>query len=236
MIKTVLSLFDSTGNWCRPFEQAGWNVVQLDLSHGDDIRELSAKWFLEGLLQQYPTIDGILAAPPCTDFARSGATHWARKDADGTTAAAVELVYQTLRAVDFLQPDFWVVENPVGRIERLVPELGGRRLIFDPCEYGGWTGPDAYDLGRLDALATMTPEQMGAEDVELVKRVNAYTKKTILWGNFRQPEKKPVPAIRTNAWGSWLMSYGGKSARTKAARSVTPEGFARAFAAAQLAV
>jgi hypothetical protein len=56
-----------------------------------------------------------------------------------------------------------------------------------------------------------------------------YTKKTLLWGDFREPVKTPVEPIKVCSQGSWLMQLGGKSARTKSLRSVTPCGFARAF-------
>ena len=56
-----------------------------------------------------------------------------------------------------------------------------------------------------------------------------YTKKTLLWGRFRLPMKRPVLAERVCSQGSWLMQLGGKSARTKELRSRTPQGFARAF-------
>ena len=65
-MKTILSLFDFTGEWARPFERAGWNVLQMDLKHGDDAGTLTAAWILENICQGY-VVDGILAAPPCTD-------------------------------------------------------------------------------------------------------------------------------------------------------------------------
>ena len=33
----------------------------------------------------FDTVYGILAAPPCTDFAGSGAQYWKTKDEDGRT-------------------------------------------------------------------------------------------------------------------------------------------------------
>ena len=55
---------------------------------------------------------------------------------------------------------------------------------------------------------------------------DTYTKKTCLWGNFKEPQKDPVIPVQ----GSKMhLKYGGKSARTKEMRSITPEGFARAF-------
>ena len=57
-----------------------------------------------------------------------------------------------------------------------------------------------------------------------------YTKKTCLWGNFNTHlERNPVEPVRVSPQGSWIMSLGGKSARTKRLRSITPPGFAQAF-------
>lgn len=53
-----------------------------------------------------------------------------------------------------------------------------------------------------------------------------YTKKTCLWGRFNVPVANPVePVEGSKMWAR----YGGKSEATKAARSETPMGFARAF-------
>jgi glutathione S-transferase len=230
--RTLLSLFDHSGEWSRPFAEAGWNVLQVDLKHGDDIRQFSAKWLLENVLQGYDTIDGILAAPPCTDFTVSAARHWKKQDATGSTACSIELVRQTLRTVDFLKPAFWAIENPAGRIAALVPGVGGRKMVWDPCDFAGWTSPTAKDLARLEKLRKKNlhaGDTFSKEDVDLVKRINAYTKRTVLYGDFNALQKRRIEPVNTSKWGSWLQSLGGKSAKTKELRSVTPAGFARAF-------
>lgn len=233
--KTLLSLFDASGHWCRPFEDAGWNIVQADLQHGDDLALWSATTLLDDVLSRFDTIDGLLAAPPCTDFTVSGAQYWSAKDADGRTDSSVHLVRQVLRCVDFLQPDFWALENPVGRISRMVPSLGAPLLSFDPWEYAGWTDPTRADLARLDAMRARGPAgPFTAEEVSLVRDVGAYTKRTLLWGSFRLPVRRPVEPVATSTQGSWLQSLGGKGAETKFLRSLTPTGFSLAFAAAQL--
>jgi len=53
-----------------------------------------------------------------------------------------------------------------------------------------------------------------------------YTKKTLLWGQFTEPIRTPVEP--TEGSKLWSM-YGGKSAHTKEMRSITPNGFAKAF-------
>lgn len=226
----VLSLFDFSGNWARAFETLGWNVIQVDLKHGEDIGTWTADLMLRGLLQSYDFIDGVIAAPPCTAFTRAGAQYWPKKDASGETDAAVHLVKQALRVVDFLKPTFWAIENPAGRIEKLVPELRARTLTFDPADFAGWTTSD-QDRAALDKLRARG--RCSPEETELVKRTGAYTKYTILWGHFAAPLKDRVEPVRCTEQGSWLQGLGGACEATKAARSTTPEGFSLAFAAAQ---
>ena len=227
--RTLLSLFDFSGAWAEPFERGGWNVIQIDIKHGDDIRDFSATWLFEHILQGF-VVDGVVASPPCTDFARSGATHWREKDHDGRTAESVHLVYQTLRTIDALRPDFWAIENPVGRIANLVPELGKPRCSFDPCDYAGWNPLTPADLARLRALRARAPgSYFSPDEVTFVRETNAYTKRTMLWGRFTCPEQRRVEPVKTTVQGSWLQALGGKSARTKELRSLTPMGFARAF-------
>ena len=142
-MKTLLSLFDYSGNWSRPVQEAGWNVVLWDIKHDPDyvtkfkdINEANAEFIYEHIFDNYGTVDGILSANPCTDFASSGARWWPEKDASGQTELSIELVKQTLRIVDLCMPNFWVVENPIGRIHNLVPELGKALMYFNPCEFG----------------------------------------------------------------------------------------------------
>jgi hypothetical protein len=175
-VKTILSLYDYTGNWSLPYREAGYTVIQVDLQHGKDAR-----------LVEYhgEKVHGILAAPPCTVFASSGA-RWPRTDQD--YAEALALVDCVMRYVYLYKPKFWVMENPVGKLVRWI---GEPRLRFDPCEFG-----------------------------------DNYTKKTCLWGEFNIPERTPVPATEGSKMNT---QYGGKSQRTKNARSATPMGFAQAF-------
>jgi hypothetical protein len=232
-VKSILSIFDHTGNWPAFFEERGHGVHHFDIKNEmpADAREFSVKWFIENRGIEW--VDGILMAPPCTDFTNAGAQYWGAKDADGRTEASVELVRQALRCVEFWKPDFWVLENPIGRLPKLMPELGRPRLIFDPCDYAGWLDVSAEDLARLDVLRAMDGRgEFTAEDVALVKRTNAYTKRTCLWGNFRMPEKRRIEPVKVCKQGSWLQRLGGKGEATKEARSETPLGFALAFAEA----
>lgn len=131
--KTILSLYDLTGNWARPWAEAGYNVLTFDIQSGQDVHDFSVEWFNDNY--DITDVYGMLIAQPCTDFAVSGAKHFAKKDAAGDTARSIELVHQSLRTVEYFRPKFWVLENPVSRIEKLTG-LPPWRLLFNPNNFG----------------------------------------------------------------------------------------------------
>lgn len=123
----VLSLFDLSGTWCEPFRK-DHHVIQVDVQRGRDV--------FENAWMKLDNVVGILAQPPCTDFANSGARWFAAKDEDGRTAQSIALVERTLELIKHHEPRWWALENPAGRIHKLVPSLATPRFKFSPHEYG----------------------------------------------------------------------------------------------------
>lgn len=119
----IISLFDYSGVWSEPYRKAGCRVLQVENKLGFDV----FKWNYK--IIKPASVAGILAAPPCTDFAVSGAQYWAKKDKDGRTSASVKLIRKTLEIIKYFNPSFWALENPVGRLNTLIPEL---------MQYGPW--------------------------------------------------------------------------------------------------
>lgn len=117
----ILSLCDYTGSWSQPYADAGYEVIRIDLAHGQDVR-----------LTVPPSrpVQGILAAPPCTVFANSG-SRWSRTDDEMREGLSV--VDACLRLVIATRPKWWALENPVGKLRRY---LGPPSLIFQPNDYG----------------------------------------------------------------------------------------------------
>jgi len=200
--RVIISLFDYTGNWSKPYRDAGYTVIQHDLKLGQDILNESLKAAIADHVDGN-RVHGIMAAIPCTDFAVCGAKHFRKKetqpaDYDGpvsfenTVELSVFLALATLFIVELLKPVWWVAENPISRIHTLVPEIGKPKMYFNPCDFG-----------------------------------HPYTKKTALYGEFNTNLKRtPVLPL----YGSMMHTqYGGKSEKTKALRSITPSGFAQAF-------
>jgi hypothetical protein len=84
-------------------------------------------------------VRGILAAPPCTEFSISGARWWASKP-PGLLEEALSVFDACLGIIKTTKATWWALENPVGRLKRLRPELGEPALVFDPCDFGdSWT-------------------------------------------------------------------------------------------------
>jgi len=234
-MKTLLSLFDYSGAWGSPFAAAGWDVIQWDIKL-DEFMDVNNIDSAETALDLFENVDGILIAVPCTEFTKSCAQYWNMKDADGRTAAAVQLVRQSQKLVDLFRPTdpdydgtfFWCLENPVGRLPKLVPELGQAKY-FDPCEYAGYFDPGADVIAELDRIRKKNGHGVTNEENDLVIRWNAYTKKTGLWGEFVMPEKRGIAPVKTAPQGSFTQRLGGSSAKTKELRSITPLAFAQAF-------
>lgn len=182
--KVVLSLFDLSGQWSQPWEDAGYQVYRFDIQDDPevgDVHNFSTEFFNDW----FGGFDGmdiyaILAATPCTDFAVSGARHFAAKDADGRTISSVKLVHQTLATIEYFKPAVWAIENPVGRIEK----LGGLppwRLSFDPNHFGDTYTKKTLLWGRFNGDMPIAP----VEPVEGSKMHSQYGGKSLATKNAR---------------------------------------------------
>ena len=156
--KIIIDLCWGTGAWSEPYRQAGYTVIGIDLPI--DVRT----W--EGYMNIYPY--GILAAPPCTHLAGSGARWWKGKG-DQTLVEAMSVVDACIRIINYCKARgerdgkpliFHALENPVGRLVRYI---GKPVMYFNPCDYG-----------------------------------DPWTKKTCLWGEFNIPVKTQVAPVGKN--------------------------------------
>lgn len=246
-MNTLLSLFDYTGTWPAPFARRGWNVIQVDQKFGHDVLDIedagtALEWFAD--------VNGILAAPPCRTMTRASAQYWAKHDRTGQTAHAKKLINQVQRLADLFKPSdpdyyresgkpfFWGLENPPGRLPDEVPLLTkdfwaiypNDPFYFDPWEYAGYLDLSDSDHNELDRIRRKDAKGVTREEALFVIDCNAYTKKTIIYGEFRPPvKKKPIEPVRCCKQGSPLQMFGGDSEQTKEIRSTTPMGFAEAF-------
>lgn len=119
--RIILDLCGGTGAWSKPYKDAGYDVRQITLPEYD-VR----------LYEPPDNVYGVLAAPPCTNLARSGARLWKSKG-ESALLEAMSIVDACLRIITVTNPEWWALENPIGRIYKY---LGEPLLKFDPYYYG----------------------------------------------------------------------------------------------------
>ncbi len=120
-MKIILDLCGGTGAWSKPYKDAGYDVRNITLPEYD-VR----------LYEPPDNVYGILAAPPCTEFAGSGARWWKDKPIE-LLFAALELTDSCMQIIEKCNPVFWCLKNPVGRLIRW---MGKPQIYFNPCDYG----------------------------------------------------------------------------------------------------
>ena len=123
--KIILTLFELSGTFTKLYLELGFEVIQVDIQKdGSDVR----------LMKKIPgKVYGILAFPPCTHFAGSGARWWKDKG-DEALLEGLSCVDAVLRMVQIYNPKFWALENPVGRLKHYI---GEPKFKFQPFEFAG---------------------------------------------------------------------------------------------------
>jgi len=137
MTQKVISLCDRTGNMVKPWAEAGYECICVDIQHS--IRRTKVKgnityqWGDVRSWWPFPDWDiaMVFAAPLCTDLSVSGAQDWPKK---GLTRLidALTMVECCRRIGEFSRAP-WMIENPVGRLSSLWSKPD---YTFQPWNYG----------------------------------------------------------------------------------------------------
>ncbi len=213
MSKIILDLCGGTGSWSKPYKEAGYDVKVISLPTLD-----VSKWMLNKdtatltFVADYgndvkiylPDVYGIFAAPPCTMFSRARTTAKTPRDFEKamyTVKACLDVIWKTQYESPYTLK-FWAMENPAGHLQRF---LGKPPFKFHP-----------YDFG------------------------DRHSKETYIWGLFNEPKKKPIKlneaellASRNNTRklppipDDYIKDGHMKAVQIR--RSITPQGFAKAF-------
>lgn len=162
--KIILDLCGGTGSWSKPYAENGYEVLNVEIKEGLDIKTYSPP----------EKVYGILSAPPCTmfSFARTNA----KKPRD--LKEGMEVVQHCLRIIwecqtrikkdtqKFSPLKFWALENPNGMLKYF---LGKPAFEFNPYDFGdnykkkthiwGWfnnpiKSPIQCDKPKFDKLTT----------------------------------------------------------------------------------
>lgn len=223
MKRVIWSLFDGSGIMGLPWAERGCDVYCFNAdsgNHGEYVVKMKHPkihyvntWIDKDFMIKMgilgiPKPDIVFGFPDCTLFAQSGAQH----DRDGDEMAYALECAKVVKQIGESLNIPWMIENPVGKMSN-ADKLGKPTFYFDPRDFGGYVAPHEE---------VWHPKMPHCDN---------YTKKTCIWcGNgFQEPERLAVPAGVDGCDFFWGWKYlGGKSARTKQLRSLTPRGFSRA--------
>lgn len=121
--KTILSIYDRTGQISAAYRSAGYEVIQLDISlNGVDSRSIEYQPNLK--------LHGIIAAPPCIYFSKANTV----KKFEINKVEALSLVDVIFRFIVLYEPKWWVIENPSE--SRLWRYIGEPKQKIKLSDYG----------------------------------------------------------------------------------------------------
>ena len=135
---TVLSLFSGTGSWTAYYPDSV-HVFSIDsnpkfnATFGENILDWDYKYAF-----RYKIIDVIYASPPCNLYFTklkqlTGSVVFNESDFE----LSKKLVDKTLEIIEYLQPRFYIIENPVGKMRYMYPFIFHQEYhTLDYCMYG----------------------------------------------------------------------------------------------------
>lgn len=113
----VLAACESSGTVREAFRKLGHNAWSCDLLAADDGSQ--HHYQADAILAiGWDAWDLVIAHPPCTHLASSGARHFAVKRADGRQQQGIDLFLAVVEACR-KHAKAWAVENPIGIMSRL---------------------------------------------------------------------------------------------------------------------
>ena len=138
----TLELFAGSRSFSKVAESYGFKTYTTDNQDFDKIDQVCDIFDFDlqkaiDILDGYPDI--IWASPPYTYFSVASIGHHWNKDNTPKTKEAilgVKIVQKTIDIINELQPAFWFIENPRGKLRKLDVVGGFARATVTYCSYG----------------------------------------------------------------------------------------------------
>ncbi len=136
-MKTVLSLFDHSTVMVKPWAEAGYECICVDILHDGENTDGNITMVGADILDYLPPLReyaAVFAPPLCTHLAVSGA-RWFKGKGLGKLADSIRLFHRAAQICEWAGAPY-LIENPVSTISSYWRQPD---YTFHPCDYG-----DAY--------------------------------------------------------------------------------------------
>lgn len=133
----VLDLFSGLEGWSGSWRTRGHEVFRVELNPRFPAEHRDIMDFAPSMLPWKPDI--VLASPPCTAFSvMQIGRNWTHdhQPKNDRARAGLALLNRTLEVLAYINPQFFIIENPVGKMRRMPQMLGLERRTVTYCQYG----------------------------------------------------------------------------------------------------
>jgi site-specific DNA-cytosine methylase len=132
----VLELFAGSRSFGKVAEKFGLEVFSVDIN---DFKNID--YVVDILNFDYNKVpfkpNIIWASPPCTYFSVASIGHHWHEDHTPKTKEAIlgmQILNKTLEIIEHYKPDYYFIENPVGKMRRKIKGLNRTTITY--CSYG----------------------------------------------------------------------------------------------------
>lgn len=136
----IVSLFDRSQNVLEPWARAGYSVRSYDIEPCEREMPLGphTQCNVLDIVSLPPETRFVVAFPPCTHVAVSGARYWKSKGPN----AVVQFLALWTKARSLSDGIPSVFENPIGRASRLTGDAWS--VVVNPWEFSALSGPEDH--------------------------------------------------------------------------------------------
>ena len=132
----LLELFAGSRSVGKVAEKFGIEVFSVDINEYKNIDYITD--ILEFDYSKVPYRPNIIwASPPCTYFSVASIGHHWNEDHTPKTKEAIlgmQILNKTLEIIEHYKPDFYFIENPVGKMRRKIKGINRTTVTY--CSYG----------------------------------------------------------------------------------------------------
>ncbi len=144
--KVVWDLCSGLGGWTEAFAQSDWVVIRIEINPALEYVPFTRIWDIHDWMDwidDLPHPDLIVASPPCEEFSiadpnKDRNDRMENPEKYPELEIALENVRTCLDIIDYIKPEWWVLENVRGAVryfKKYIPKLKPHKQAIGPKQH-----------------------------------------------------------------------------------------------------